>query len=51
MGDELRALRAAIAQLNDDLRKIGGQQIKSAQRVESLIRKWDIDGQPEVRSA
>lgn len=51
MGDELRALRTAIAHLNDDMRKIGGQQIKSAQRLESLIRKWDIDGQPEVRSA
>lgn len=51
MGDELRALRTAIALLNDDMRKIGGQQIKSAQRLESLIRKWDIDGQPEVRRA
>lgn len=51
MSAEVRQLRQEIARLSDDIRRIGGQQIKAGQKVAKVLAKWDVDGNPPTRSA
>ncbi|MEW8522558.1 MAG: tape measure protein [Candidatus Thiodiazotropha endolucinida] len=47
--NEIRRLREALAEVRADQRTIGVETIKAVKKTASMLDRWDVDGQPEVR--